>query len=201
MAITDYSSLKTAVASWLHRSDLTDIIPDFITFAEKRLSADLNARPMEARATPVCTVGNANLALPSGLLEIRRALVVGDPSQVLNYMTPDQIATDYPTSLSGKPSVFAVIGENMQLAPIPDSDYSIELTYRQSIPALSIGSPTNWLLTAFPNAYLYGTLCEAQPYMIDDARLAVFKTLYREAVDSINAIDWYSGSTMRVRAR
>lgn len=201
MAITDYSSLQASVANWLHRADLTAIIPDFITFAEKRLSADLNARPMEAQATLTCTAGNASLALPTGLLEIRRALVVGDPSQVLNYMTPDQIATDYPGSLSSKPAVFAVIGENMQLAPIPDSDYSIELTYRQAIQALSIGSPTNWLLTAFPNAYLYGSLCEAQPYMVNDERLAVFKTLYREAVDSINAIDWYSGSTMRVRAR
>lgn len=201
MAITDYASLQTSIAAWMHRNDLASIIPDFISFAEKRLSAELNARPMETRVIIPCVAGDAYIDTPTDMLEVRRAMVVGDPSQVLNYLTPDQIAADYPMSSTGKPSVYAVIGSQIQLADIPDSNYDIELTYRQSIPALSNVSTTNWLLDSFPNAYLYGALCEAQPYLIDDARLAMFKALYRETVDSINAIDWYSGSTMRVRAR
>jgi len=40
MAISTYSELKTAVANWLDRSDLTDVIPDFITLAETRHKRD-----------------------------------------------------------------------------------------------------------------------------------------------------------------
>ena len=29
----------------------------------------------------------------------------------------------------------------------------------------------------------------------------MIQSLYRQAVDGLNSIDWYSGSTMRVRAR
>jgi hypothetical protein len=37
MALSTYSDLQTAVATWLHRSDLTAIIPDLITLAETHL--------------------------------------------------------------------------------------------------------------------------------------------------------------------
>ena len=84
---------------------------------------------------------------------------------------------------------------------MPDSDYSIELLYYQRIPALSNTNPTNWLLTICPNAYLYGALLAAQPYLINDERIPMIQSLYRQAVDGLNSIDWYSGSTMRVRAR
>ena len=46
MALTDYSSLKTSVASYLARSDLTTQIPDFIRLAEERLARDLRTRKM-----------------------------------------------------------------------------------------------------------------------------------------------------------
>lgn len=201
MAITDYASLQDSVANWLHRADLTAIIPDFIALAEAKLASDIDARPMDISVTLACTAGNPLVALPADMLEMRRLLLVSDPSVVLKYATPDQIAADYPLSLASRPSVFAVLGSNLQLAPIPDSDYSLSLDYKQRIPALSGSNTTNWLLTAFPNVYLYGALCAAQPFIVDDERLAVFRSLYQEAVAGVNAIDWYSGSTMRVRVR
>lgn len=201
MAITDYASLQASVASWLHRGDLTTMIPDFIALAESRLSCDLDARSMESRTTLSTTAGNAYLSLPSDMLEMRRLVLQTEPAIVLKYATPDQISADYPMSISGRPSVFAVIGGQAQLAPVPDSSYSIELTYKQRLPALSETNASNWLLTNWPNAYLYGALCAAQPYIANDSRLPTFLALYKEAVDGINGIDWYSGSTMRVRAR
>lgn len=201
MSISTYSELKQAVASWLHRTDLGTRIPDFIRLAEARMSADIDARPMETRATLTATAGDAWVTLPSDMLEMRRLIVATDPVRPLKYATPDQLSSDYPMAFAGQPAVFAVIGSELQLAPIPDADYSLELTYLQRIPALSDSDPTNWLLTAFPNAYLYGALAAAHPYLIDDERLPVFQTLYAEAVGGINKIDWYSGTTMRVRAR
>jgi len=39
MSIATYSELQTAVADWMHRTDLTAKIPDFITLAESRINA------------------------------------------------------------------------------------------------------------------------------------------------------------------
>lgn len=201
MSISTYTDLQTSVANWLHRSDLNALIPDFIALAEAKLSGDLQARSMEVRTTLTTTAGNAYVTLPTDMLEMHRLTVKSDPVYVLSYRSPDELQQDYPYSTTGKPAVFAILGGEMQLAPIPDSAYTLELVYKQKIPALSNSNTSNWLLAQWPNAYLYGALCAAQPYIANDQRLPTFQALYQEAVDGINGIDWYSGTTMKVRTK
>ena len=44
MAISNYTELKTAVANWLDRDDLTDRIPEFIALAESRFNRLLRSK-------------------------------------------------------------------------------------------------------------------------------------------------------------
>ena len=201
MSITNYSELQASVASWLNRSDLSANITDFITLAEAQLSTDLKTRAMETKVTLATVAGTNTVALPSDMLEMRRIQVVGTYNQPLSYRSPDEISIDYAANGSGQPVVFTVIGGNVELAPIPDAVYSLELTYEQRIPALSVASPTNWLITNWPNAYLYASLMAAAPFIMNDERLPVWGQLYSQAVEGINNVDWYSGSTMKVRVR
>lgn len=200
MAIVDYASLQAAVANWLHRSDLAAMVPDFISMAEARLSADLNARPMDTVTTLNLTAGNAYATLPPDMLEMRRFVLQTSPLQTLKYVTPDQMALQYPSGDTGRPYAFTVIGANAQFGPVPDQNYTAELVYRQRIPALSSTNTSNWLLQNFPNAYLYAALLAAQPFIQNDERIAVFQQQYQQAIAGINSIDWYSGSTMVVTA-
>jgi hypothetical protein len=207
MSITSYSELQTAVANWLHRTDLTTLIPDFIMLAEQRMNGDFKSRSMEARTTLTCTPGTTLtarlVALPTDMLEMRRLAVVDtDPARVLEYKSPDQMMQDNAYLLSAaKPENFTVIGANIELSPPPDAAYPLELIYQQRIPALSVSNTTNWVLANYPNAYLFGALVAAAPFTQDDERLAVFEKKYQEAKETINSVDWYSGSTMRVRPR
>lgn len=200
MSIVDYASLQTAIANWLHRTDLTAQIPDFITLAEVYMNGDLEARPMEQRTPLTTTAGNAYISLPSDMIEMRRLMLQADYTIPLDYLTPDQLAQEYSAGTTNKPQAFTVIGSQVQLAPIPDAAYTVELTYMQRIPALSGSNTTNWVLSSYPNAYLFGALVAAQPFLVNDARIGTFQALYKEAVDQINGLDWYSGSTMRVRS-
>ena len=65
MAITNYTELKTAVANFLARSDLTDRIPEFIALAEARLSRELESRSQEKRANATLTANDEFVALPT----------------------------------------------------------------------------------------------------------------------------------------
>lgn len=201
MSITNYSDLQSSVANWLHRADLAALIPDFISLAEAKLSSDIDSRSMEANVTLTTTKGNPKVSVPADMLEMIRLKYCGAYDKPLKYLAPDELTADYGNKRTGEPEVFTVIGADIEIAPIPDVAYSLSLAYMQRIPALSNSNTTNWLLSSWPNAYLYGALCAAQPYLINDARLPVFQALYKEAVEGINSIDWYSGSTMRVKAR
>ena len=57
MALATYSDLKTTIANYLARSDLTSQIPDFITLAENRLRRELRIRQM-LKVVTASTVGN-----------------------------------------------------------------------------------------------------------------------------------------------
>jgi hypothetical protein len=201
MSITNYSELQTSVASWLNRGDLSANIPDFITLAEAQLNTDLKTRSMETKVTLSTVAGTKTVALPTDMLEMRRLQVSGTYNQPLSYRSPDELSIDYASNMSAQPIVFTVVGGNIELAPIPDGVYTLELTYQQRIPALSVSNTTNWLLTNWPNAYLYGALVAATPFIMNDARIQVWAQLYSQAIEGINSVDWYSGSTMKVRSR
>lgn len=202
MAIQTYADLKASIASWLNRSDLSGVIPDLISIAEANLNRDLdNIRSMETKVTLSTVAGVSSVALPTDMLEMKRLQLVSNPNQVLVYMSADELSATYVDGQQDRPVNFAAIGGNLELGPIPDNVYSLELTYFQKLPALSDANQTNWLITAWPDAYLWGALCAAQPFLGNDARIGTFQAMYANAVKGINGVDWFSGSTMRVKTR
>lgn len=52
------------------------------------------------------------------------------------------------------------------------------------LPSLMTTDP-NWLLTAHPDIYLYGTLVESAPYLRDEERLPVWEQRYQDAVATL----------------
>lgn len=199
MALATFSDLQTAIANWTHRSDLTSITSDLITLAEARINGDLDARFQDSTATLSTVAGTETVALPTDVINIRSVFVDTAQQVTLKYVTPDQFRTLYPYDTSGVPNVYTVIGSSLYLAPVPDGVYSLPITYKARVPAISVGSPTNWLLTTYPNVYLYAALLECAPYIKDDARLQTWKAAYDLAIESVNSQDWYSGSTMTIR--
>lgn len=198
MALSTYADLQASVADWLHRTDLTTIIPDFITLAEKRINGDLDARMQDTVATLTTSASSATVAMPTDLIGLRSLTLLSSPNVTLDYLTPDQFNTQYASATTQKPQSFAVIGSAIYLGPTPDAVYNVQCIYKAAVPALSLG--TNWLITNFPNVYLMASLCEAARYKVDDARIPVWEAAYAEAIKAVNAQDWYSGSTMRVRS-
>ena len=77
----------------------------------------------------------------------------------------------------------------MEIAPKPDSNYTLEMVYRQNIPALASNS-SNWLLSLAPDAYLYGALLESQPYQkkADSALLQVWAAGLSSTIDQLNSL-------------
>jgi hypothetical protein len=54
---------------------------------------------------------------------------------------------------------------------------------------LSDTNTSNAFLANCPDALLYAALGEAEPYLMNDERLATWAALYQRAIDSINASD------------
>jgi len=187
MALATYTDLQAAAASWLHRSDLTARVPDFIALAEAKMNRRLRTRQMIFRAD--AQIGDEYSAVPDDFLGAIAVSIANSPPVRLTQFTPDQIESLAQGQETGSPRYYSVVGQEFRFYPVPGAEYPAKLTYYQMIPALSDSNATNWMLTNHPDAYLYGTLLEAAPYLKDDARISIWAELYTTVLADIEAAD------------
>ena len=199
MSFSTYSELKTTIASYLARSDLTAMIPTFIQLAELRLRRELRTRQMLVVATASTTGGDSTVGLPTDFLEMRDIHVNTNPITTLSYAAPNAFYNSYRATESGKPTEYTVLATELQLSPVPDSTYTLQMLYYAQPYFMSDTNPSNVFLVNFPDALLYAALGEAEPYLMNDARLQTWASLYDRAISSITISDQsseYSGQPM-----
>jgi hypothetical protein len=165
MAITNYGTLKTAVAAFLQRDDLTTYIPDFVQMATARFSDELRTPEMETVASTTLT--DEWTALPSDFREIRLMEAGG---QVLEYVTPWQMQKLIERTARPHIPVYTIQDMQFRVYPFP-TDTDVEITYYAALTSLSSDSDANWLLTKRPDVYLYAAMSHARMFLMDDARI------------------------------
>ena len=202
MSFTTYSDLQTSIASYLARSDLTSQIPDFITFAENRLRRELRIRQMLKSVTTSTVSSDATVEVPSDFLEIRDFVVMTNPITPLSYSSPSSLSNDPRTSQVGVPRSYTILASEFQLTPIPDAAYTLKMLYYAAPAYLSTSNTTNVFLTTSPDALLYASLIEAEPYLMNDARINTWGTMYDRAISSLTRSDestQYSGVPLSIK--
>jgi hypothetical protein len=206
MAITTYAELKTAVADWLNRSDLTAVIPSFIALAESHFNQEERLRNQKSIVRATATFNQEYEALPGDYLEMlnltNETTVPFQKMQFISLNQWDNFKRDFTTLQV--PKYYTIVGNQLQLLPVPGSDITAEMVYYAKIPALSDTNTANWLLTNHPEVYLYGTLLQAAPYLKDDDRIATWNAMLEKTLDNIHQADdraLYAGSVIQARAR
>lgn len=205
MALSTYSEIKVAVADWLNRSDLLSHIPAFVALAEKRINRDvanLQLLGLERRATSTAT--GAYVGVPTGILSVKSVKLNTSPAQHLKYMPPDAINERFTDNGTNRPVAYTVIGDELKLAPAPDSSYEVEVIYCAKEAALSDTDTSNWFTANAPDLILYAALMEAEPFLKNDERLATWAQMYKSGLksleDSNNALRYPSSGLQTMPA-
>jgi hypothetical protein len=184
MAITTYAELQGAAANWLVRGDLTARIPEFIALAEARLNRVLRARLAESEVALTATIGSRAAPLPAGFAEpVALSIVKSDGRCVLRFVERSLLGA---SSLRGEPACWTVDGSAIVFERPCDLAYSLAFRMLTKF-ALSDAAPANALLTDYPDAYLFATLCEAAPLLRDAELSAAYEARLERAIGEINA--------------
>ena len=175
-----YATLKTDIAAWMHRDDLTANIDTFIDLFEARVNRNLRVPEMEKRATSTPT--DAYIALPDDFLELRNIQINSNPVRLLEYASPQKI--DAMSYLTGTALYYTLVGNEFQIHPSA-ADSEVEIAYYSKIPALDATTTTNWLIDSNPDYYLAGCLLEAFTFVLDD-RASMYASIVAEKEALIN---------------
>lgn len=192
--IANYTDLQTAVTEWLARDQDTTLIariPTFVQFAEAKFNRELFVRQMEQRSTATIDTSGTDpefILLPSDFQSMRRvrlSSVTGKPNLVFMSGTQMDEFRYSQSNTAGEPKYFTIFGSEMELAPTPGQNYTLEMVYRTNIPPLA-NNASNWLLTLAPDLYLYGALLESAPYIQQDERIQTWGLGFKTALDGLN---------------
>jgi hypothetical protein len=197
MALSTYSELQAAIATWVVRTDQTATIPDFITLYEADANRRIRVRQNLTTSQVTLSHGNALAVLPAGFLE----------DVELNYDDTDQVLTKAPfdtidrmqtaDSQPDRPALYAITTSGTQDIAIfeteADATYTLNLRYytKWNIAV----SNTNWLLTNAPDAYLFGSLAE-YAMRVRDTELLTIAIQRRDSVT-----DWILRADSRTKPR
>lgn len=183
MTIATYAELKTAIAGWLKRDDLTAQIPDFIRLAESRINTLSMLRPQEVETSLTSVPSVDTVSLPSDYKSpLALWLVDINPRQRLDMVLP----TEQPyTTTPSRPLYWSIDGTNLRFQAPADGAYPLKFRYEQKF-ALSDSTATNYLLTNYPDVYLFGSLVEAFSYALDEQRSAVWDNRFNAAMTLCN---------------
>lgn len=184
-----WANLQTVVAAELNRQDLADQIPVFIRLAESAIERQLRVPDMVNRA--YATAAAASIPVPDDFLEMRymtyRTPTVGG---AMEYLSNEDFKRKEFENYTGSSRYFTIVGKQIDLLPAPSAGASIEveMAYYQTIPRLSGTTTTNWLLNKHPDLYLYATLMQSAPWLIEDERIGTWTSIAGGIVESINAV-------------
>lgn len=196
MSITDFASLKEAVQKYCFRSDtaFSNRIEDFIASAESRIyngvgdeadpmySEPLRCDKISTSTTVTMTSGSGTV--PTDCLEIR--LLHRDSDTIgLDYLSPDHFYRRSSHSDGGNPRWYTVEGSTIKTAP-GGYDGDLNIVYYAKPTGISSSSPTNDVLTAFPELYLHATLFEAFSFTQHGEAAGGWLGRYRSTVSGIN---------------
>jgi|TARA_R110000764_G_scaffold203765_2_gene288993 hypothetical protein len=212
MALANYADLLASINSksgWLHRNDLAEIVPDWVTLCEVTINkGDLDGLNVESlrvgdmettwdssSTKPATTTsGVQTVALPDDFLEFRSPVFITFQGfrRELTQRPPSPMSLARRGEVESIPQTYWITGNNINLDPVPDGGYNITADYYAKVPSLEANS-TNWLMTEAPGVYLYGALAQGLlwlgPEFVNSPRGIGFMQAFKTSLAQVRRAD------------
>jgi len=197
MALANFNNLKDAILTEFSRNDsgFVDALHDFILRGESVLNRRLRTHQMRATATVTISSSASTASLPTGFLSDIGLHYTSDLSQLTPATDADLVywgATD-----SGQPRLYRVGATVYEFDRPADQSYATKAVYYKANNITS--DSTNWLLTNYPDAYLYASCFEAAAARQAKDRMALYKPLRDEIIEEINRLNSKTQGRVRMR--
>jgi hypothetical protein len=199
-----YAELVAQIESYTENSYSTVDVNTFITQAENRIFNSVNLPDLRANDTGTISAANKYLNVPVDWLATYSLAVIDNATNEYTYLLNKDVNfiresfPDTDVAHYGKPQYYAVFNDDtFILGPTPDINYGTELHYfyyPESITTAATGQ--SWLGDNYFTALLYGSLLEANTYLMTDAeKMGMLDKRYNDAM--VELLDLGNGKNTR----
>lgn len=195
MQFSNYSEFRTAVLKMIDGDDVSttfsiDTLDLLIALGESRVyngvpgRSGLRASTMQQPLSGV-VAGNA-VALPARCLALE--IVWFDPAKPLEAVTESELRDKAQWNHGGDVRQYAQSGETLIFGPDATDGAAIGGRFYERPADIKTGG-LNSTFNRYPEVFLFGALAESAPFLGEDSRLPVWKTLFNEWLESANKIE------------
>jgi len=186
-----YAELVAQIESYTENSYSTVDVNTFITQAENRIFNSVNLPDLRRNDTGTISLGNKYLNVPDDWLATYSLAVIDNTTNEYTYLLKKDVNfirqsfPDTDVAHYGKPQYYAVFDDTtFILGPTPDAGYGAELHYFYYPTSITTAvSGQSWLGDNYPTALLYGSLLEANTFLMSDAeKMNIVNGRYQEAM-------------------
>ena len=189
MAISNYGELKSELSAYLFHQRLANRYDNCTQLFETAVNSRLRVLPMEASVLLTTTSGD--VALPTDYITWRTVrptvATITAPSSLPPYKELEYVHPAYlPPVGRGFDRLFTIEGNTFKVRPVDDRADAYELHYYGKVPTVvGANTTTNWLLTEYPNAYLFGVMTELAAVQRNAEMAQLYKARRDEAFQEI----------------
>lgn len=199
--VMTYDSLTSTVLQYLERRDaaVVEAIPTFITLCEFEIAQYIKTLGQMEVVDATMNIGNPVIAKPARWRKTVSMTLSNEGEKQPILLRKLEYLNAYAQDVTalGTPLYYADYDyDHWIVAPTPDKAYPFEALCYTRLQPLSQANQTNWLTQNAPNAMLFGTLKQTAPFLKNDARLALWKQMFDEALAALKTED-----TLRVADR
>ena len=205
----NYNELVVAAKAYADRQDIEveQNIDTFILMAEARINRVLKTREQTSRVFAPTVDDQEFYSLPpdyAGMrdIQLNDALPTTDHTQkTLSYINPEQFILRRDQAYCGV-LYYTIIANQIQIYPAQPAGLSLEITYYQKVPNLSLSNLTNWMGDSHPDIYLAGITSEieifAKNYEVGKAWDDRMSRAIQE-LDTVDKVERWSGNSLVMR--
>lgn len=184
-----YDSLVQDVIKYAERNDASfvDQIPRLIMLTEQSIAAEIKTLIQLNVVNTTIAAGDSVMEKPVRWRKTTSMKINGEPVLIrsMDYVT--QYLSESP---AGQPLYYAEYDyDHWGFAPAADQSYPVQIIYYSRIQPLDQENQENLLTREAPQALLYGTLLQAQGYLKNTEKLAVWKQYYTDAINALKGED------------
>jgi hypothetical protein len=184
-----YDSLVTDVIRYSERVDTGFVtqIPRLIMLTEQGIASQIKTLMQLVVVDTTLTAGSSVIQKPVRWRKTVSMKINGAPivNRSMDYITMYQNE-----SSQGQPLYYGDYDyDHWALAPVPTSNYPVEIIYYSRIQPLDLENQENLLTREAPQALLYGTLLQAQGFLKSMDKISMWQKYYDDAIAALKGED------------
>jgi hypothetical protein len=189
--VLTYDTLIQDIIRYSERDDQSFVeqIPRMIMLAEQEIAAQVKTlwELVVVETTLLSGSQGATLEKPARWRKTVSMKINGQPVLLRGQ---DYVAQAQNELNTGQPKYYSDYDYNhWAFAPIPDDEYSVEIIYYNRVQPLADDNQENLITREAPQALLFGSLLQAQPYLKSPDKLQIWSQLYKNSMGELTKED------------